>query len=86
MPEERLTGHEKVLIEDEITLTNKTLSKSVSVLISMSGKYGTLEYQNLIYEDLTKFICGQIGEEFSREAYTYAEIFGFSLMVRVNLI
>ena len=47
------------------------------------NKYLTEEYQNLIYNELATFVSEELGgDSYNRQADTYAEIFGFTLMVR----
>ena len=82
LPANKLSGRNKCKVEDALTKSMKTLSKSIGRIIKIGKLYKTESYQDLIYDTLTEFVCGELGDEHSRQAYTYAEIFGFSLMVR----
>lgn len=70
-----------MLLEDQLLLSANEASKSVAKLIGTGERYDEQEIQDLIYEDLLKFVIDEIGDEHSREACNYAELIGFSFLV-----
>ena len=80
-PATRLAGNEKVNVEDSKNLACQEASRSVGMYVALGEKYETDKYKTIIYEDLHTLVVDSLGERFCRQADTYAEILGFTLMV-----